>query len=218
MLPESFVLAVFFDFDGVICDSVDVKTEAFDRLYADFDDDVRRMVREYHLHHGGVSRYEKIRHFERTIHGQAADDATVDRKAEEFAALVVDAVVDSPYIAGAREALERLKGVCPLFVVSGTPQEELRRIVERRGLTEYFDGVYGSPTTKSDIVAGLLVERGLAAQSTVMVGDAITDFDAARDNGVPFVGVVGRGHDSPFPPDTSVVGDLTELPEILNVG
>ncbi|MEQ8664778.1 MAG: HAD hydrolase-like protein [Rhodospirillales bacterium] len=209
------VTSVFFDFDGVICDSVNVKTEAFDRLYRDYDDDIRRMVREYHLHHGGISRYEKIRHYEAVIQGRPADEKAIEKKAGQFAELVVDAVVDSPFIAGAEQALERLKGVCPLFVVSGTPQDELRTIVERRRLSGIFDGVYGSPATKSAILEVLLTENDLDRRSAAMIGDAITDFDAAMDNEVPFVGVVGAGHPSPFPPGTLIIEDLTMLPEIL---
>ena len=173
------------------------------------------MVRAYHLHHGGISRYEKIRHFETEIHGRVPDEETVNRKAEAFASLVVDAVVDSPYIHGAEKAIARLAGECPLFVVSGTPEDELRLIVEQRRLSVFFKGVFGSPMLKHEIIEKIIGENGFDPAATAMIGDAMTDYDAAMTVGVPFVGVVPSGLGSPFPGGTLIIEDLTLLPDML---
>ena len=55
--------AIIFDFDGVILDSVDVKTKAFKQMYSIYGDDVMRKVVDYHLLNGGISRYEKFKYF-----------------------------------------------------------------------------------------------------------------------------------------------------------
>ena len=54
-----------FDFDGVICDSNSVKTNAFLELYKDLDQNKLSFVKRYHIHNGGISRYEKIKYFEK---------------------------------------------------------------------------------------------------------------------------------------------------------
>ena len=51
---------LIFDFDGVIADSVDIKTEAFGELYSEFGEKIVKEVKLYHENNGGVSRYEKI--------------------------------------------------------------------------------------------------------------------------------------------------------------
>ena len=48
-----------FDFDGVLVDSVDIKTNAFKALFMEYGDDVVRKVVKFHLQNGGVSRLEK---------------------------------------------------------------------------------------------------------------------------------------------------------------
>ena len=53
--------AYIFDFDGVIKDSVRVKSDAFVLLYASEGEEFQKRVEEYHLAHGGISRYEKFR-------------------------------------------------------------------------------------------------------------------------------------------------------------
>ena len=53
--------ALILDFDGVVLQSVDVKTRAFTELYAEHGPEVVAKVVAHHLVHGGVSRYEKFR-------------------------------------------------------------------------------------------------------------------------------------------------------------
>ncbi len=52
---------VFFDFDGVILDSVDVKTKAFAKMFRHYGPEVEQVVVDYHLANGGVSQVQKIR-------------------------------------------------------------------------------------------------------------------------------------------------------------
>ena len=52
---------IFFDFDGVILDSVDCKTQAFEKMYSKYGNDIAKKVKKYHLNNGGVSRFEKFR-------------------------------------------------------------------------------------------------------------------------------------------------------------
>ena len=51
---------LFWDFDGVIKDSVDVKTCAFVSLFKNFGSEVLNQVVEHHEANGGVSRFEKM--------------------------------------------------------------------------------------------------------------------------------------------------------------
>ena len=51
---------IFFDFDGVIKDSVRVKSEAFEKLFSSFGDKASKKVRRHHESNGGMSRFEKI--------------------------------------------------------------------------------------------------------------------------------------------------------------
>ena len=54
------IKAIIFDFDGVIAESVNVKTEAFASLYEPYGKDVVNKVEQHHLANGGVSRFEKF--------------------------------------------------------------------------------------------------------------------------------------------------------------
>ena len=54
------VTTIVFDFDGVIKDSLEVKSSAFNQLFSIFGDDIARRVKEHHELNGGVSRSDKL--------------------------------------------------------------------------------------------------------------------------------------------------------------
>jgi HAD superfamily hydrolase (TIGR01509 family) len=207
--------AVFFDFDGVIVDSVDVKTKAFCSLYQDYGPEIVAKVEAYHLANGGLSRFHKFAHFQKEfVHGPS-DPETIATLSERFSCKVKNLVIAAPEIPGARTTLERLKGRLPLFLVSATPEPELRDIVEARKLISYFNSVHGAPHGKAEIVAQLLTRHRLQAASCVFIGDAMADLEAARRNGVSFIGIVSLGGSSPFPPATRVIPDLVGFAECV---
>ena len=171
---------------------------------------VERVV-GWHLAHGGVSRFEKFRHFHREFLGRELDVDEERRLGERFSCLVEDAVVASPWVAGAREFLDAQVGRLPLHVASGTPEGELKRIVERRGMRHYFTSIHGSLARKAEILKIIASEGGFTASRLLMVGDAMTDFEGAVEAGASFVGRVPPDQESPFPAGTCVVADLQDL-------
>ena len=51
---------IFWDFDGVIKDSVSVKSDAFVQLFLPFGKQISKRVKDHHEENGGMSRYEKL--------------------------------------------------------------------------------------------------------------------------------------------------------------
>lgn len=206
--------AIVFDFDGVLVESVDVKTRAFAALYEPYGPEVVQLVVAWHLAQGGVSRYEKFRHFHDAFLGRALAPAEEVELGERFSALVEEAVIAAAWVPGAREFLEGWHARLPLFVASGTPEEELLRIVARRGMARFFAGVAGAPRKKGAILRDFLGRSGVAPARVLMVGDAMTDFDGATEAGVSFLGIAPAGANS-FPAGVPVLPDLTGLAGFL---
>lgn len=196
--------AVFFDFDGVILDTVHVKTEAFATLFRPYGSDVEREVVHFQMEHGGLSRFIKFRHAIENILGETATEERLAELGQQFADLVYDSVLEASFMPGAKETLDALHGALPMYVVSGTPEEELLRIVRARKLDGYFAAVLGSPRPKPEIVMDELTRAGFTAARSLFVGDASTDYDTARAVAMPFLGIVPAGAPSPFPQSTAI--------------
>jgi phosphoglycolate phosphatase-like HAD superfamily hydrolase len=203
--------AIFFDFDGVIVESAEIKSQAFRTLYAEHGEAVLERVLVYHLAHEGISRIDKILHCHQEFLGIALSEDELAALGDRYSALVMDAVVACDGVPGALDFLKHNSERLPIFVVSGTPETELRTIIERRGLTNYFTSAHGSPRRKGPIVMDLLFEHSLSAADCLFVGDAMTDYHGAEETGLQFIGRVGHGEDNPFPEGTTIIPDLTGL-------
>lgn len=171
---------IVFDFDGTLCDSADVKTDAFYDLYLEeHGPDFAARVKDHHLANVGASRYDKIRYLETEVLGNRPGDAEVGVIASRYSVLVEQAVVDAPLFDGVAEFLATPHPGVTYTVASATPTDELRRIVDRKGLAERFAAIEGSPRSKAAIL-GECVERFAAGpHSAVIVGDQPSDAEAA---------------------------------------
>ncbi len=181
------IQAIGFDFDGVLVESVDIKTRAYACLFEDEGPEVVQQVIDYHLAHSGVSRFEKFRTIHSDILKQELNDKRFRFLCDRFSRIVVDAVIAAPWVAGAREFLERNFRKYRMFVVSGTPESELQEIVECRGMMRFFEAVRGSPKDKVTLLAEVENDLSLVREKTVYVGDAKTDWNAAQALGLTFL-------------------------------
>lgn len=177
--------AFIFDFDGVIKDSVKVKSEAFVQLYASEGKEFQRKVEEYHLANGGISRYVKFKVWNEWL-GRSTSEGAIDELAKNFAQLVIDNVVASPYVNGAIEALESASENALCFIATGTPDDEINLILNQLELDKYFREVHGSSRKKSLIIKDILERFLLSPSEVLFIGDAQTDYQAALENGLDF--------------------------------
>lgn len=207
------IKAVIFDFDGVILESTEVKIKAFRELFSDYPDLVEDIV-VYHIDNGGISRFVKFRHIYGTMLNKELTAEEEERLGQRFTELALEEVLAVPYVAGAREFLEKRRQDYLFFVASGTPDDELDMVVKKRQMQHHFDGIYGSPRTKKDIIDGIVQDHQLKRDEVVFVGDANSDRQAARNAQVEFVfREYGEGGD---PEDRWVIPDLTHLDEVLS--
>ncbi len=204
------IAAYFLDFDGVILDSVGIKTTAFERLFRPYGEKVLGAVLKHHREHGGISRIDKIRFAHEHIIGSPLSEEELVAWGARYSELVADEVVAADWIPGARDFLENEHLNIPLFVISGTPESELQQVIKQRQMAHYFKEMRGSPTRKPEHVRDLLGRYRLNPDCCVFVGDALTDYDAAKETGLLFVGIQG---DVEFPAGTVVLPDCTQLRE-----
>ena len=177
--------AFIFDFDGVIKESVRVKSEAFVQLYKQEGEAFQNRVEEYHLANGGVSRFEKFKVWNEWL-GRSTSKETIDSLAKKFAQLVIDNVVISPFVGGSQSAINSANDNSLSFIATGTPDDEINLILDRLGLTHYFREVHGSSRKKVIIVKDILERFHLSPAEVLFIGDAQTDYQAALDNKIDF--------------------------------
>lgn len=176
-----------FDCDGVILDSNQLKIEAMKNvLEAHFSD--QYLIDEcinYFRHNFGKSRFHHIAHFLDVILDidEGGKDELKNLLIQDFSKqcrlLYLSAAI-SPSIVS---FLEQCKG--KKYVASGSEESELRDVFAQRGLDSYFNGVYGSPISKAEIIKHILEQE--QTSNAVMFGDAESDMVSAQQNHIDFV-------------------------------
>lgn len=180
--------AVIFDFDGVILESVKVKTDAFIELFSDYPEHLDAIV-AYHENNMGISRYQKFAWIYQELLGIMLSPSEEKRLGQQFSALVLEKLLACPFVPGTLELLEELKRRrIPAFIASGTPQDELEWLVQQRGLASYFQEVWGSPAEKPEIIEKLIATYELDRNRLYFIGDALSDYVAAKTTGIRFIG------------------------------
>lgn len=180
------IKAIIFDFDGVLVESADIKTEAFKELFADYPQKIKEIV-NYHLVNAGVSRYVKFRYIYEHILGK---DLSKDKEIElgrRFSQIVWQKILEAPFITGAKEFLDTYKDKYQFFIASGTPEEELQNIINAKRLHSYFKEIHGSPKEKTDIINNIINNYVFDRDEVVYVGDSQSDRIAAEQAGIVFI-------------------------------
>lgn len=179
-----------FDFDGTIIDSVNVKAEAFGQIYEPLCGSAVSQIIDHHLAHGGMNRVEKFIHYHDKFLNRQLTEAEVRDLSAAFAGIVYKKLVAAPFIEGAIEFITTLfKREKKLFIVSGSPEEELRRLVRERGIEKFWTEIKGAPTAKHEHVEKILQQYQLNQTDCVLFGDAEEDRVAADINSILFVPV-----------------------------
>jgi len=206
--------AIFFDCDGVLIDSVHVKERQFRAMMLERIPQFADAAMDYYWRNGGTSRLAKFRWIWTNLVGTCLPEPEIEALGREFQERVFAGVVTCPMLPGAQEFLDAHATGLPCFVISGTPDEELKRVIRTRGMDKYFREMRGSPKTKTEIGLELLQRHQLTPSKTWFIGDATTDMEAARNLELRFVGVAGP-HLTPFAAGAPMINDIMELERLI---
>ncbi|MBT8326832.1 MAG: HAD hydrolase-like protein [Bacteroidia bacterium] len=180
---------VFFDFDGVVLDSAKIKTLAFPEVFKDYPQHLEAIT-NYHLENQGISRYEKFDWIYQTLLKTELSNSEKEELGNTFSEIVLEKVMQCPFIKGAKNLLEYFRETnIKCVVASGTPYKELHTIIKKRNLSQFFIEVWGSPKHKEAIIEDILERYSIEPSEALFLGDATTDYFAAKSNNVPFQAV-----------------------------
>jgi len=181
---------IIFDCDGVILQSNELKTTAFAEVIKDEPPELIDEFIDYHRQNGGVSRYKKFEYFYETIRRTPYSQNDIDQAIEQYGKIVRKGLIACDEIPGIIAFLKKLQSHYQIYVVSGGDQKELREVFKIRGINQYFDEIYGSPSTKDEILNELIGKKK-QIKPKVFFGDAKVDFLMANQYGFKFVFVSG---------------------------
>ncbi len=183
------IKTIFWDFDGVILDSMPIRDFGFVKIFEEFDKELVDKLLEYHTLNGGLSRYVKIRYFYNILLKKDVSDEKVQELADKFSIIMKTELTNKKYLIG--ETVEFIKLNYQNYnfhIVSGSDEKELNYLCKELELSEYFKTIEGSPTHKNDLVKNILEKYNYNSKECVLIGDSINDYEAANVNNMKFYG------------------------------
>lgn len=180
---------IIWDFDGVIIFSEQIREEGFREVLKDFDPASVGQMLVFHKANGGLSRYVKFRYLLEEVMGQNPDEILVQQLADNFSAIMRIKMVDPEKLN--RDALQFIRnsqGTITHHIASGSDGDELRYLCKELEINNLFKSINGSPVAKKELVANILASSEFKKEQTCLIGDAMNDYDAAKANGITFVG------------------------------
>ena len=208
---------IIFDFDGVLAESVHIKTQAFYKLYEKFGKEIAKQVIKHHEANTGMSRFEKFPYYHKTFLNINLTKKDIEKLCNNFSRLVIDRVVEAKEVSGALYFLKKHQKVIKYWIASATPIDEINKIAKKRGIADYFIRIYGSPNNKKEIVKNILKENNLKHNETVFLGDAMSDFKGAQENNIDFMLRVTKENEGLFIKYSAIMRfiDFYQLDRIL---
>jgi phosphoglycolate phosphatase len=202
--------AWFLDFDGVLLDTAIIKAQLFVDLLPGLTPTQAEATMEFCLAEGGMPRREKFIHIHRHLLNAPLAAAQLETLVKKYTERVLSRVLKAPFLPGAMEAITSPNEGTLRFVISGTPHDEINAICKHLKIRRHFERIVGSPTSKPDWIERILNHYKLDPRQAVMIGDSLTDWQAAQDTGIAFLGI--DVHDLEIlPASETIFPDLRQL-------
>src|SRR5690606_9535548 len=102
------VSALILDFDGVVVESTEIKTQAFQEMFRKHPQHLGA-IKEYHQKHLGMSRHKQFRWISKTLLNQPQSKPRLKARGARFSNVVLEKVMRAPFLPGALETLMHCK-------------------------------------------------------------------------------------------------------------
>jgi len=210
MLPN-IVEAIFLDFDGVVVESNDIKTQAFYEAYRSYGETIAERAKQYHLNHQGVNRRQKFETIHQQYLNKTCSPAEAQSLSEKFLESVFHKIIETDFVPGVIDFLEKMqRQKIPVFLLSATPHQELCDIAEKKDISRFFKEIIGYPTTKPEAGLKIIQQYHFHPDQIIFIGDSQSDLRAAKALKVHFIGRRVQSN-TEFEDEIQTIADFTEL-------
>ncbi len=180
---------IIFDFDGVILDSMPIRDFGFREILKEYSKELIEKLIEFHQINAGLSRFYKIKYFYNEILKEEISEEKIQEYANKFSEIMKKELTNKKYlIMDSVSFIEKNYLKYNIHIASGSEEKELQYLCKKLELEKYFKSIHGSPVHKNELVKMIIYENNYDITETIMIGDSINDYEAAKINGINFYG------------------------------
>ena len=180
---------IIFDFDGVIIDSMSIRADGVREVFCNYDKNLVEEFVEYYKYNAGLSKFSKIKYFYNSILKKNISEEKVNEYSDQLSKIMKKKLILKEVLI--KDTVDFIKCNYKKYnmsIASGSEEKELNYLCEQLEIKKYFRGIYGAPLHKNDIVKNIIKNNNYNLEETILIGDSINDFDAAKVNNIGFYG------------------------------
>ena len=180
---------IIFDFDGVIINSMDVRANGIKDIFSHYDKNLVDKFIEYYRYNAGLSKFIKIKYFYNEILGKDISEERIDEYSNKLSIIMKKKLISKEVLI--EDTCKFIKNNYEKFnfhIASGSEESELIFLCDKLEISKYFKSIKGAPIHKNDLVKNIIDKNNYNRKETILIGDSINDFDAAKINNIGFVG------------------------------
>ncbi len=179
---------IVFDIDGVILESIQAKNKAFKELYKNYGEDIVKKVLNHHKNNTGISRFEKIKFYNKNYLNLYDDKFHNDKFLKNFSELSLKYVFKSNFVKGFLDFINHIYDNHDLYISTGTPTVEAKIILNKKRILNKFIKIFGSPETKISHLKEIISKYPNTDLSNFyFFGDSLVDYEAAQTFNFKFI-------------------------------
>lgn len=173
----------FFDFDGTVVDSAQIKLKSFEDFFSKYEA-LSDSSLEFLNTNQGKPRKIKINKLSQLI----SED--VDFLLKEFDDFLFEKLKGVKLVKGVDEYLMKLKSLdINIILISAAPLKEIKTILKKFKMTNIFNELNSSVSNKSELVKEIISKNNINTKYSCYFGDSKTDVKAAEDNNITYVNI-----------------------------
>lgn len=179
---------IFIDFDGTIKNSDNVKAKAFIKIFGNkINATTKNKIKNHHYRNLGVSRFNKIPIY-LNWNGLLDTKKNIYKYNKKFSKVTIKEVCLSKWIPGAKKFITSNKDK-KLILITATPKKEIKIILKKLNIYDYFYKIYGSPIIKSEVVREVLNKIKIEKNKCLYIGNSLSDYYAAKKNLITYINI-----------------------------
>ena len=179
---------IFFDFDGVIVNSNRIKTLSFLHVYRNYDKLILKKIKKHHESNGGLSRFKKFKYYHKNFLNIGINKKEIKELSLQFTNFAYQKIIAKKLMPGFLRFIDYNKDKYNLYVISATPQIEIRKICKEKKIFDLFIAIYGSPNDKPNIINKIILKNKYIKNQCLYIGDSYNDLIAAKKSRINFLG------------------------------
>ena len=174
---------IIFDFDGVILNSHNIKTQAFYKIFKKYGKKIATKSKNYHTKNAGISRYVKFKYILKYFVKKKINNKEIKSLSLEFKKICLEKIIKLKISKKLLRFLKTKYKNHSFFISTGTPQKEIESILKLKKIHKYFKKVYGSPLTKIQHI-NKIKKKSL---KTLYIGDSYEDYISSKKTNIEFL-------------------------------